>query len=317
MAFFKKGDSNSLRDLVRSLLSRSDDGYVTIAPGVARRILDEANWPGQRKINPNRLAGKIRLIRAGEFDPYSSIIQFAELPNGEFYLIDGQHRLSAIFKTDIATKTMVLVVKARDLAHVRRLYAAIDSKESVRSQNEVLISTGVGEALGLKPQVLNAVFNSLPILLNGLEMAPNRDNLALVRDTQFRLSKLSGWEREAKRWQEITETAEGWLRKKMRQSAVTAAGMYTLRHNRNKAESFWKGVSENDGLRRNDPRARLIDDFVSRNLTTGSLNQALHRIAAAWNAHYDGRDLQRIKCHEASPVVFKGTPKAGGARATA
>lgn len=55
----------------------------------------------------------------------------------------------------------------------------------------------------------------------------------------------------------------------------------------------------------------VIIAAIANARTDDSGNKAIQRVAAAWNAFYQGRELSRIKCHDDSEIVILGTPKAG------
>jgi hypothetical protein len=74
-------------------------------------------------------------------------------------------------------------------------------------------------------------------------------------------------------------------------------------------------VAENDGLRKNDPRATLINDILTRMIGTGSIRQKVQQPAVAWNAFCEGRDLKIIKCLDGAKLTLWGTPLANGRQA--
>ena len=53
-----------------------------------------------------------------------------------------------------------------------------------------------------------------------------------------------------------------------------------------------------DILRKNDPRATLFKDILTRALNSGSVRQRVQMPALAWNAFCEGRNLKIIKCIE-------------------
>ena len=87
-----------------------------------------------------------------------------------------------------------------------------------------------------------------------------------------------------------------------------AVALYTLRHQPARAHEFWSGLAKNDGLRRGDPRATLIQDYLTRSVGIGSARQRVQQTTLAWNAFCEGRDLKIIKCIEDAPIVIWGTP---------
>jgi len=50
----KFGQAGSMEYILRSLVSKSINGVVNLAPGTASRLLKELNFPGQRRIDAVR-----------------------------------------------------------------------------------------------------------------------------------------------------------------------------------------------------------------------------------------------------------------------
>ena len=98
----------------------------------------------------------------------------------------------------------------------------------------------------------------------------------------------------------------------MRSTGILAVALYTLRHQPARAREFWMGLAEHDGLRKNDPRATLYSDILTRTMATGSIRQRVQQPALAWNAFCEGRDLKIIKCIDGAALTLWGTPLAKG-----
>ncbi len=80
---------------------------------------------------------------------------------------------------------------------------------------------------------------------------------------------------------------------------------------------FWRGIAEDDGLRRGDPRKTLLDLFKKtsagghrpdekRNMTDRAF---IKHISLAWNAHYEDRKMQSFRINDTkdtSEIKFSG-----------
>lgn len=300
--------------VIRSLLARSSDGVVTIAPGIAQRVLEEANFEGQRKVSQSRVNERIHDIQSGNWNPRITAINFAATPDGRLHLVNGQHRLQAIARAGKATDNLVVIADVEDMASVRRLYALFDTPESKRSDMDMLDGIGAAKTLGLSRKTTSALFKALVMLRNEMEPVAGADIYNLAKSRNARLEDMADWAPEAKVYESIIHAADGYLQKKLLAQSTMAFSLYVLRHQKKTAIEFLRGIAENDGLRKGDPRARLIADFQNRALGNGSYRQGIQRMAVAWNAFVTGRDLTVIKCHEGAAIVIKGTPKgkAGG-----
>lgn len=307
----KRDHDGQIYSLIHALMARCDSqGLVAIAPGVAQRIVEETNFHGQRRRKPARVAERLLAIRNGHWSPGVSTISFAETPDGALYLVDGQHRLWAIYESGRVCKTRVAIIPAANMDDVRRVYALFDLPDAKRGDGEMLASLCLDEKLALRRDTVRALYKALTIIRNGMEPASNASRADAMSRTG-RLEDISAWRSEAEAYETLIRNADAHIANRMLRGGCMAVALVCLRHQPAKARAFFGGVAANDGLRKNDPRARLVADFSSRNLSQGSMRQSVQRVAAAWNAFYDGRELSMIKCIEGAALVIKGTPYNG------
>lgn len=306
--------ADNVGSLIHGMLARSTDGVVPIAPGIAKRILQEAHFDGQRKVQASRVAERIHDIRAGNWNPRVTPITFAETPDGGFFNVNGRHRCHGIVEANTRVENLVVIVPVPDMPSVRRLYALFDTPESRRSDMDMLDGIAAAEVLGLSRKTVTAAFRALSILRNDLEPVAGGDIYNVAKSRNERREDLPEWADEARRFEAIFAESDAWIKSKAYGATAMAFCLYVLRHSRKDADNFLRGIADNDGLRKNDPRARLLADFQNRNVTTGNARQGVQRWAVAWNAHIEGRDLNIIKCIEGAPIVIKGTPKGKGVR---
>ena len=306
--------SESVASVIHGLLSRSDDGVIAIAPGIASRILEETNFAGQRRVVRSRVAERVHDIKAGTWNPRVCAIAFAETPDGKLYLVNGQHRCHAIVDSQVRIDNAVTIIPVADMAGVRRVYALFDTPESKRSDMDMLDGIGAAESLGLKRKTAAAVFRALSVIRNGMEPVSGGDAHNEAKSRNVRREELPEWAEEAKLLESIFSMSDNWIVAKVYAAGSMAFALYVLRHARKDAINFLRGIAENDGLRRNDPRARLLADFQTRSVNAGNARQGVQRWSVAWNAFVEGRDLSIVKCFEGAPIVIKGTPmgKVGG-----
>jgi hypothetical protein len=311
-----KSGETDLTAIIKNISRKADEhGLCVMAPGIASRIVDELNFHGQRRVKKARVAENLKLMRDGGWEPHVSTLVLCELPDGSLTLINGQHRCCAIVELGAPVKTKIDIIPARDADHVRSLYAKYDAKASVRTETELVKASGIADAFGIKTRTAEILIKAVPIVMNGMEpntRMPGREHL---NQFSYRLEAAAGWSREAAEFDEITTCAEQHIRRSLLRAGTMAVAIYTLRHCRERAFEFWSGVAMNDGLRKTDPRARLIADFAVRTLASGSVRQSVQQSALAWNAFYEGRELKIIKCIEGAEIVIAGTPmRKGGAK---
>lgn len=306
--------SGTIEYVLASIVTRAPGGVVQMAPGIAKRILEEANFPEQRDIDSSRVYSHRHAIVSGDWLE-GHAITLAMLPDGRMWTVDGQHRLTAISQCDAPVPVTVRIVPVESEKEARLFYAGFDQRKSVRTNRQILDAIGIAKEAGLSRSMTAAVFDASPLLLNNLEplqaSISNKINPEMYLQNS-RLEVISKWSKEAKEYEAITKLAKKGLGVKMRGTGVMAVALYTLRHQPSRAKDFWVGMAENDGLRKNDPRGTLINDLLTRSVGTGSVRQKIQQPALAWNAFCEGRDLKIIKCIDGASVTLWGTPLAKG-----
>ena len=308
----KAGDT--AEHVLRSMVVRANNGVVHIAPGVAKRILGELNFAGQRKIDDSRVYGhRYAIVRGDWFEGHA--ITFAELPDGRIWLVDGQHRLTAISQCYAPVAATVRIVPVAGYKDAQQFYAGFDQKKSVRTDKQILDAVGAAKVTGLSTRMTSAVYAATPLLLNNLE--PISGSEAAKKNPEMflqqnRMAALHDWANEARQYERICTKASKTLLAGMRLPGMVAVALYTLRHQPARANEFWTGMAEQDGLRKHDPRATLYRDILTRTLNTGSIRQRVQMPALAWNAFCEGRDLKIIKCIDGAVLTLWGTPLAKG-----
>lgn len=295
-------------DRLRRMVATAAGEPIAIEPVFARRLLVECNFDGQRQIRPGRLQAHERRITSGTWNESVSTIHFARTPDGRLHLVNGQHRLTAISNVGVTVGSLIVLVEEPDMPSVRRLYALFDDPASSRNDGEILDGAGIVQELGLSRTMTVAAFRAVVVLRNGLEPLPTAGE-SIARDREGRIGDLAQWRDELLAAQEIIAQSRGGLSRHLRTSSCLAAMTYTLRYQPTIASEFWGGLARNDRLSKNDPRSRLITDLLDKNLKTGTIRYGMQRIAVAWNAFVDGRDLVVIRTYKDGPIVFKGTPK--------
>jgi hypothetical protein len=306
-----RAENGSIQQLIYSMLARSQNNVVTMPPGIAERILEQTNFHGQRKLKPARVMERLIWIQSGMWES-GFAISFIELPDGTFWLVDGQHRLHAIMEHETSVKLRINIMRAEDEDHARRIYAGFDKSDASRTDIEILDAVQASDEHKLKRATTRALFRSLAILRNNME--PTKSNNAdsfEARSTELRLIDMAEWAEEARLYEDCVEHASTWLKVKLLGAGCCAVGLYTIRHQRAKACEFWKGVAQDDGLPKGDPRKALIDDFKNRNIKGGH-RPSIQQACIAWNAYFSGRKISYVRATEKAPIAIAGTPMAKG-----
>ena len=302
--------SGSVDSILKSMVARAPGGVVQLAPGIALQMLEQLNFPDQRFLDSSRVYSHRHAIITGEWME-GHPVTLAMLPDGGIWIVDGQHRLAAISESESPIPVTIRIVRMDSEKEARFFYSGFDQRKSVRTNGQILDAVGISKESGLSRAMTSAVFDAAPILLNALEPLAGSANIkanpGLFLQSN-KLAALSDWAGEARQYEQIIKLAKKGFGVKLRTPGVVAVALYTLRHQPTRAKEFWSGVSENDGLRKNDPRGTLISDLLTRTMSTGSIRQKVQQPAIAWNAWCEGRDLKVIKCLIESPITLWGTP---------
>ena len=309
--------SGSIEHVLASMVARAPGGVVMMPPGIAQRLLQELNFPGQRVINTGRVYGHRHAIVTGDWEE-GHVITFVSLPDGRLWNVDGQHRLTAISQNEASVPVTVRIVPMDSEKDARHFYAGFDMRKSVRTDKQILDAVGAAQECGLTNRMANALYQATPLLLNSLEPLTGSVNVRGRPDMFLQHNKMATlheWAGEGQAYEKLLKPARSALLLKMRASGVLAVALYTLRYQPARATEFWGGIAENDGLRKHDPRATLIADLLGRSLNTGSVRQRVQQPSLAWNAFCEGRDLKIIKCIDGAAITLWGTPLAKGRQA--
>ena len=303
---------HAINEVILSMLGKAPEGVITLAPGIAARLLDEMNFPGQRKRKPFRVGEHLARIRKGTWNPEYPVTLLV-MPDRAMWLADGQHRMEAIAQSGISIRVRINLMQANNEHEARRIYAGFDRPEYIRTQHEMLDGLGAVEETGLKRETVRCLFRALPIILNHMEHArSNQEKAAAARSVETRLDVLPVWAPAAAIYESIVDTAERALKQPLYGAGVMAVALYVLRHQPARAQDFWNGVVDAGALNKDDPRQRLMWDLLNRHLNDGSIRQGIQMTALAWTRWCEGTRMKMIRCAEGAPIVIWGTPLAKG-----
>ncbi len=189
------------------------------------------------------------------------------------------------------------------------MYAQYDEPDSSRTDSEMLDGLHFAESLGVKKRIATAAFRAMSLLRSDLEPKGRASVADEARSRDGRLDEVTEWVDEIRQFSEIFDCADPALKPYLLAQGTMAPSLYLLRHQPVKAREFLFGLAKNDGLRRSDPRSRLISDFQTRGANKGNMRQGVVRMSIAWNAFWRNKDVQIIRVHDNAVIQFLGTPK--------
>lgn len=266
-------------------------GAIEIGPDLARRILDEANYERQRKVRADAKARAVQLIRGDDF-VNGHQIWFA-LVDGRLILIDGQHRMSAVYETGVSRVFQAMVIDCATMDEVHHHYCRFDRFGRRRSDAEVVGALDLADQLDVSRQVAMAAWKAAAYIADGFPVKNNTAISALKSD-EDRADYIFGFRPLVRQYADALGFADAQLKRGMLTPSVVAVALLTLRDQQAVAKEFWEGVAMDDGLRRDDPRHTLVRTLRERRMN-GSHSEGARMAALAWNAYFGGRRLTFIR----------------------
>jgi hypothetical protein len=304
-------EPDSLTETIIGMMRRGIDGEISIAPGIASRILTEANWEGQRSVAAWHVDLLAEIMRRGEWKDGSQVA-FCLL-DGKLHLVNGQHRMEAVVKAAKAQRFQVKVHRCDSISEVAQHYWSYDVAARQRSNAEILRAPGFAAQHGLSFTIADKLYGCTPLLVCEFARQNYHTAAANTRDAGKRISIATAWVKEAAVYQSVIDEAYSQKHKvRLLSSAMMSIALYTIRHQPGKALPFWSGVANGEGLKRGDPRKTLIADLDNRNVTGGNPDARLLPASIAWNAWFQGRELSIIKVPANATFALAGTPLAKG-----
>lgn len=293
-----------------SLERHLHEGRMMIEPELAQRILSEANYQGQRKIDHRAVGVYAEMMRRGLWQ-VADPIAFGRLA-GRLVLVNGQHRLHAIVAFGRPVEFRVAINDCETERDLRSLYYRYDTVMRIRTKPQILSAVGLAEEKGVGKGTARAVFSAINIIVNGFTTPSNHTRsaaaLAKMSIVDLRMEACDPWWEPAKALEVALKRGQSEINNRIMRATTYAVALITMRYQPEKAEKFWRGVAENDGLKRGDPRHTFVRDLLSRNTAVGTNDQGIIATAHAWNAFYDGRQLHHIKVGSDHSLRIAGTP---------
>ena len=275
----------------------------TITPEIAAEWLSKNTFENQRKTLGKHIKFLTETIRQGQFDT-GSPIRFA-VYNQIHWLVDGQHRLSAIIASGIPSIACVVIkTHCQEERDVAELYARIDRGRG-RSLVDALRGLGLTNSGVLNHTQINWLGAALTLISVGLRGHVNGSDYE-SRSPEFRAKLISEWEQYGQQFFAATDgSSDGRL---FTRREVVAVGLITLADAHEMAMQFWRGAAMDDGLSANDPRKHLLRILRTVAPTANGAGMLAHSVATCWNAWQRGDEMKIVRVADVrAPIKLLGT----------
>lgn len=268
---------------------------VEITPEEAKDWLEAFAYPYQRPIRREQVKRLSNAIIAGDFISGTSL--WLARCGEATYLIDGQHRLTAVIETGIAQEFDVKETECDTLDDVAKLYGHIDTG-AVRTPGDYYKALQLTERTGLNRTQLNALSYAVPILLSGgvaESVAPSIE----IRERIISLYAPYMINFYANIAVKVPREVDSALRRSYVQAFIALTMRWPSESKDNTTAEFWRGCIFDDGLTANDPRKLINRQFVSYRIAASTANrggsmsrlQGFRAMSFAYNAYVSGRTL--------------------------
>jgi hypothetical protein len=173
---------------------------------------------------------------------------------------------------------------------VGALYARHDRHRG-RTTAQQYKAMNLAGVVGMDGKTLNAVVGAAIWVESGFANRGTESFELSARSVDVKADAALKWQVEGREyWQAVRVAAK---KSRFQRVSVVAVGIVVFRHQPEIARTFWARVAADDGLRRNDPEKALLRHLDSP-MRRGSNIADARKVAACWNAAFEGRELSKV-----------------------
>lgn len=283
---------------------------AVVNPEFAKHLLRSTEYDRQRHLratNIERLAGEMRRGWYVKGTP----LTFACMPNGDTFLLNGQHSLNAVVNTGIPMSFVFIFHRVSTMEEVAHIYSVLDIHHP-RTWGDAMRAAGLAEKHGIPPVWHQPYAGSIRVMMAGFNARSQETRDGLMVSREFQLRQWESWAPMCRLFIDCMGRSEIPIRP-FKRSGVLSVGMVTLRYNQPLAEIFWRGAAADDGLKKGDPRKALVDFLRPIKSHTREQRQMItHACAIAWNHFRVEEQLHKILPSTVAKVAIEGTDWDGG-----
>lgn len=287
---------------------RLTSSVETITPEQAQRYLSHYMYDRQRPLRVTQVEVYEGAMRAGTMDPSEIIIGFVD---GEArpYVLDGQHRFSALVRFGQAYQFPVTRRYFRNHEEMAEAYARINRGLS-RSTLDIVRAFDLVSEIGVPDHMISRFAPGALYAAAGMSEFRERYR-TLARSGESRVRAMREFAREARLYYELMDAPK---RDIMALSSVgsTAFALTILRYAEEDAKRFIASLMSQDGLHRSSPEYGLMVWLRDQRSQIVGIGYIARGWASAWNAWTEGRTLNRIVPQNTNqPIRVNLTPLDG------
>lgn len=280
---------------------------VSVTPAMADLWLSTSKYHGQRRINENRVDKYKADMLAGRWTISESMIVLGLRDEGE-HLLNGQHRLNAVSRAGIPCSFIVCRSRFNSDDDMDMAYASMDDGLA-RTFVDRTAALGLPDKLRVPYQTVNRSFSAILSIYSGFTSrggAVSRQKL--FRSISEKEAVLLEWVDNIYAYHHACLGAHTSVARWFDRVPVMAVGLVTFRFSPQKASEFWHVVAQNDGLSKGSPEHTLFMFLNATRAIDIDIPEYTRKVAACWNAFYEGRDLSAARARPDLPILIQGTP---------
>lgn len=288
---------------------------ITVTPQLAEKWLGMTKYVDQRALSQRRVDLLVGEITRATFSQ-GTMIRFVSF-NGDWFLIDGQHRLWAVLIADRPQSFVVLVTKVGSEQEIAWLYGNTDIGKA-RSTHELFGPLHLADNFQITPTDVDSLASAINFMANGCTvyryMGLNREDL---------LARMRLYAPFARDYVGLLVGSQRSFRKAAMRTPTLSVALLTLRYDHDNesdvnAMSFWNNAITDDGLMIGDPRklvnrhiltTRLSSKRATDGITIVTATYSVRYLGVCFNAYMEKRELRvpRVK-DELAPLRLQGVP---------
>lgn len=281
------------------------DGLLTVTPELALRIIQAGKFDRQRPVRGKHVDALAAQMRNHEWTAGTQI-HFGRTPDGELHLVNGQHRMHAVVKADTPIRFQILVTNVESQPALIRLYRRHDRLAAPRTITDALSAEGIPDRYEILHDMAKGCFHAALFIESGFRGVHHHADPYVSRSDEARLRLCEPWWPWVQQFQDAIQNAptnKPPIKRLLMRSGAMAVALLTLRDQEPKADAFWRGTANDDGLRMDDPRKSYLRFLISEK--TRSPLESAKAASLAWNAFYRSESLQLIRVYN-TPIELAG-----------
>lgn len=267
---------------------RISSQYQLVTPATAKQWLENCRYPLQRKLRKDRIAMYAEIMRRGDW-VQDKELKFACM-DGKLYLVNGQHRLSAIVASGLPQMFNVITVHVGDNEQLAAIYNTEDNN-IIRTFDDVVRTTLLPNVTGICRSDLSTLKAAVVYINDNFGVRRTKIDSWLIASQiekiyhepfSYFLEAISG----------ASEKRFSRTKKKFQRASVVSVAIVTYMESVkqfgfSKVDAFWSGAAKDDGLKRGDPRKVMIEHITNTSMPSGRASMGGEDVvSAAYQSRY-------------------------------